>query len=212
MWSKHLISSSTTAQHDDVIKWEHFPWYWPFVRGIHRSPVDSPHKGQWRRALRFSLTRDWTNGWANSRDTGDLRHHRAHYAVTVMGCQLTLGACHVMCCEIPATPCRVVTEVVWDHGVYIAIPMSMSWLVRIEPMQAALGQLRLPSFIAIRIHKSYHQCSSPSSSSSSSSRPPYLITRNLHVPGVKKKYLQVPRISCFLGYDHLRCSQVLYSK
>ena len=25
--------------HDDVIKWKHFPCYWPFVRGIHRSPV-----------------------------------------------------------------------------------------------------------------------------------------------------------------------------
>ena len=24
---------------DDVIKWKHFPRYWPFVRGIHRSPV-----------------------------------------------------------------------------------------------------------------------------------------------------------------------------
>ena len=27
----------------DVIEWKHFPRYWPFVRGIHRSP-DSPHK------------------------------------------------------------------------------------------------------------------------------------------------------------------------
>ena len=26
-----------------------------FVRGIHRSPVDSPHKGQWRRASMFSI-------------------------------------------------------------------------------------------------------------------------------------------------------------
>ena len=25
--------------HNDVIKWKHFPRYWPFVRGIHRSPV-----------------------------------------------------------------------------------------------------------------------------------------------------------------------------
>ena len=25
--------------HDDVIKWKHFPRYWPFVRGIHRWPV-----------------------------------------------------------------------------------------------------------------------------------------------------------------------------
>ena len=32
--------------HDDVIKWKHFPRYWPFVRGMHRSPVNSPHKGQ----------------------------------------------------------------------------------------------------------------------------------------------------------------------
>ena len=32
----------------DVIKWKHFQRYWPFVRGIHRSPVNSPHKDQWR--------------------------------------------------------------------------------------------------------------------------------------------------------------------
>ena len=37
--------------HNDVIKWEHFPRYLPFVRGIHRSSVNSPHKGQWRGAL-----------------------------------------------------------------------------------------------------------------------------------------------------------------
>ena len=41
--------------HDDGIKWKHFPRYLPFVWGIHRSPVNSPHKGQWREALMFSL-------------------------------------------------------------------------------------------------------------------------------------------------------------
>ena len=41
--------------HDDVIKSKHFPRYWSFVRGTHRSTVNSPHKGQWRRALMFSL-------------------------------------------------------------------------------------------------------------------------------------------------------------
>ena len=41
--------------YDDVIKWKHFPRYWCFVWGIHRSPVNSPHKGQWRGALIFSL-------------------------------------------------------------------------------------------------------------------------------------------------------------
>ena len=51
---------------------------------ISASPVDSPHKGQWRGALMFSLIEAWTNGWANNRDVGDLRRHRAHYYVTVM--------------------------------------------------------------------------------------------------------------------------------
>ena len=37
--------------HDDVIKWKH---YWPFVWGIHQSPVNSLRKGQWRGALMFS--------------------------------------------------------------------------------------------------------------------------------------------------------------
>ena len=32
------------CQHDDVSKGKHFPRYWPFVRGIHRLPVNSPHK------------------------------------------------------------------------------------------------------------------------------------------------------------------------
>ena len=70
--------------YDDVIKWNHFPRYWPFVRGIHRSPVNSPHKGQWRGALTFSLICPWTNGCINSRDAGDFRRHRTHYDVTVM--------------------------------------------------------------------------------------------------------------------------------
>ena len=70
--------------HDDVIKWKHFPRYWPFVRGIHRSPVNSPHKGQWRGALMFSLTCAWINGWVNNHGVCDLRRHRAHYDVIEM--------------------------------------------------------------------------------------------------------------------------------
>ena len=70
--------------HDDVIKWKHFPRYWPFVRGIHRSPVKSPHKGQWRGALTFSLICARINGWVNKRKAGDLRRYRVHYDVIVM--------------------------------------------------------------------------------------------------------------------------------
>ena len=54
------------------------------LRIIHRSPVDSPHKGQWHRALMFSVICSSTNGWANKRDTGDLRCHHTHYDITVM--------------------------------------------------------------------------------------------------------------------------------
>ena len=70
--------------HDDVIKWKNFPRYWPFVRGIHRSPVNSPHKGQWRGALIFSLICAWINVWVNNREAGGLRCHCVHYDDIVM--------------------------------------------------------------------------------------------------------------------------------
>ena len=70
--------------HDDVIIWKHLPRNWPFVQGIHRSPVNSPHKGQWRGALMFSLICAWINAWANNREAGDLRCHCAHYDLIVM--------------------------------------------------------------------------------------------------------------------------------
>ena len=79
MWTSDLISS-----HDDVIKWKHFPRYGPFVRRIHLSPVNSPHKCQWRGALMFSLICVWINGSVNNPEAGDSRRHRAHYDVTVM--------------------------------------------------------------------------------------------------------------------------------
>ena len=68
--------------HDDAIKWKHVPRYRSFVQGIHRSP----HKGQWRGALMFSLICAWINGWANNRKAGDLRRHCAHYDLIVMRC------------------------------------------------------------------------------------------------------------------------------
>ena len=81
---KENIDIVADSSHDDVIKWKHVPRHFPFVRGIHRPPVDSLHRGQWRRALIFSLMCAWTNGRASNRDTGDFRRHRAHYGVSVM--------------------------------------------------------------------------------------------------------------------------------
>ena len=40
--------------------------------------------GHWRGALMFHLICAWINGWANNREPGDLRPHRAHYNVIVM--------------------------------------------------------------------------------------------------------------------------------
>ena len=62
--------------HDDVIKRKHFPRNWPLVWGIHRSPVNSPHKGQWRGAFMFSLICVWIKDWVNNREAGDLRRYR----------------------------------------------------------------------------------------------------------------------------------------
>ena len=55
-----------------------------FVRGIHRLPVNSPYKGQWRGALIFSLICARVNRWENNREAGDLRRRFTHYDVIVM--------------------------------------------------------------------------------------------------------------------------------
>ena len=78
------------SDHDDVIKWKHFPRHWPFLRGIHRSPVNSPHKGQWSGAFMFSLICALINGWVNNGEAGVMRRYRAHYDVIVM---------HFICCH-----------------------------------------------------------------------------------------------------------------
>ena len=47
-------------------------------------PLNSPHKGQWRGGLMFSLIFAWINDWVNNREAGDLRRHRGQYDVNVM--------------------------------------------------------------------------------------------------------------------------------
>ena len=65
-----------------IISWwryqmETFSVLLAFVRGIHRSPVNFLHKGQWRGALMFSFIFVWINSWVNNRKAGDLRRFRA---------------------------------------------------------------------------------------------------------------------------------------
>ena len=89
-----IIQTSMCPVTDHLKKFEQDSWWrhqmetfsvvQAFFKRIHRSPVDSSHKGQWRGALKFSLICAWTNGWANNRDARDSRGHRAHSDVTVM--------------------------------------------------------------------------------------------------------------------------------
>ena len=92
VWTWHVpgLQQKYSIRYYDVIKRKHFPCYWPFMRGNHRSPVNSPHKGQWRGALMFSLICSWINHWVNSDEAGDLRRYRNHYDVTVMGIHYVL--------------------------------------------------------------------------------------------------------------------------
>ena len=71
----HVVGCLGQLLHYDATQWKHFPREenpWPFVRRIH-----STHKGQWHGALMYSLMYSlicaWTNGWANTRDAGNLK-------------------------------------------------------------------------------------------------------------------------------------------
>ena len=47
-------------------------------------PVNSPHKGQWRGALMFTLICARIYSWVNNSEAGEMRRYRAHYDVIVM--------------------------------------------------------------------------------------------------------------------------------
>ena len=84
-WQTIWHEGHARVTHDDVIKWKHFPRYWPFVRGIHRSPGEFPAQRPVTRSFDFSLISTRINDWLNNGEAGDLRRYRAHYDVTVVG-------------------------------------------------------------------------------------------------------------------------------
>ena len=108
--------------HDDVIKWKHFPRNWPFARGIH--PVNSPHKGQWRGALVFSLIYARINDSVNTGEAGDLRSNHAHDDIIVMTPMHYSGQSQHDRCN-----CNTVKPVYNDHlmGYFSAFWSSSRW-------------------------------------------------------------------------------------
>ena len=89
-----ISGKMTTAFLHDVIKWKHFPCYWPFVRGIRRSPVYSPHKGQQCGALAFHLICAWINGWVNNRREMEiflLSHSTSYLKISKISKELSIS-------------------------------------------------------------------------------------------------------------------------
>ena len=67
------------------------PWLLAFVRGIHRSLVNSPYGGQWRGALMLFLIYVSTNRWANNGDAtamNNLLIFSTPYCLTLFTCGL----------------------------------------------------------------------------------------------------------------------------
>ena len=96
----HLISNMDGTTHTQYIWWcieyELSSTCWISLSSWWRNQMEtfsvllafcagnSPHKGQWRGALMFSLICAWINGWINNHEAGDLGRHRAHYDFIVM--------------------------------------------------------------------------------------------------------------------------------
>ena len=117
-----LISTETLRYlHDDVIKWDHFPRYWPFVRGIHRSPVNSPQKGQWHGALILSLMCVSINSWVNNHKAGDLRRYRVHYDVSIMHLRYCV---HFVLFRIPLAVTWPLLVFQWYHLICRSCPIN----------------------------------------------------------------------------------------
>ena len=140
------FSYDVIVQHDGVIKCKHFPCYWPFVKGIHRSPVNSPHKGQWHEALTFSLICARINGWVNNREAGDLRRHRAHYDVIVM----TKWAQIMTSCRCMKHWCQS-NGVSWSQWLSQGINLLCQYLVKIRgtnnnDLAGAHARVQQPTF------------------------------------------------------------------
>ena len=79
-----ILTQRMSFRHDDVIKWKLFSALLAICAGNSPVLVNSPHKGQGRGALMFSLIYVWINGWVNNHEAGDLRRYCVHYDVIVM--------------------------------------------------------------------------------------------------------------------------------
>ena len=102
-WGLHVSPLSFSISHQLIIPpWVHARIRYAVVRTWWRHPMETfstlldlyegnppvtdgfPSLRPVTQSFVFSLICAWTNGWANNRDAGDLRCHRAHYDFTVI--------------------------------------------------------------------------------------------------------------------------------
>ena len=115
----------------------------PFVWRIHRSPVNSHHKGQWRGDLVFSLICAWTNGWVNNRDAGDLRRNRTHYDVTIM----YTGSLHYW--HPPVIVTHGITHGHWDNHTIFMMCLKQPSIIWMNEWHPSFNTLRPRKMAAV---------------------------------------------------------------
>ena len=123
-WSDLCPVLVTDMLHDDVIKWKHFPCYWPFVRGIHQSLVDSPHKGQWCWALVVfdlrlnKLLSKQSRSWWFEKPSCSLWHHCHAICKIVLGQAMSKGGSTVLLQQETSPSSVTADHKGWDMGVF----------------------------------------------------------------------------------------------
>ena len=120
---------------------ERFSRYWLFVRGIHRSPVNSPHKGQWRGALIFfylhlnkRLSKHLWSRWFETPSRSLWRHcndHKTKHNNTVFVIHRMHSACtlNVTSFLLPLSPVALV-DATMRHGLFLLFYKHVDWQLR----------------------------------------------------------------------------------
>ena len=86
--------------------------------------ANSPHKGQWRGALMFSLICAWINGWVNNREAGDLRRYRTHCVVIVMS-SANISSFQITIMFVPRQKCQSTS--CWTLFICQTMKATKSW-------------------------------------------------------------------------------------
>ena len=103
--SLEILGERWMGDINDVIAWKRFPHYWPLVRGIRQSRVDSPHKGTVLESFNaFSESRFAPSQWETALQSNDVSHW--------LGANLD-SALSLLWCTVP---CDIVSKSTFTGG------------------------------------------------------------------------------------------------